>query len=99
MIDLSTLSTEVLTARGAYSTVRAAHEDSKKELQILCGQLSAAAAHILRRMQPDNDDVPESIESLLASARNTMVSIEACTQRIESLARQRMELKQAAWGK
>lgn len=99
MIDLSAISPEVLNARGAYSTVRAAHEDAKKSLQMLCGQLSSAASQILRRMQPDNDDVPESVETLIAGARNTLVLMEACTAEIESLARQRAELKIVAWSR
>ena len=99
MIDLTTLSAEVRLARGDYSTVRAAHEDSKKDLQKLCGQLSAVAAQILRKMQPDNDEIPESVESLIESGRSTLNMMEACTARIESLAKQKAELKQAAWGK
>ena len=99
MIDLSIIPEEVRRARGDYSTVRAAHEDAKKSLQMLCGQLSSSASQILRRMQPDNDDVPDSVESLIAGARNTVTMIEACTVEIESLARQRAELKDAAWGR
>lgn len=99
MIDLSTIPEEVRRARGDYSTVRAAHEDAKKSLQMLCGQLSSAASQILRRMQPDNDDVPESVETLIAGARNTLVLMEACTAEIESLARQRADLKSAAWSR
>lgn len=99
MLDLSTLPAEILTARGAYSTVRAAHEDAKKLLQMLCGQLSSSASQILRRMQPDNDDVPDSVEDLIAGARNTLVLMEACAKSIESLAKQRAELKRSAWSK
>jgi hypothetical protein len=50
-------------------------------------------------MQPDNDDVPDSVDSLIASGRNTLVLMEACVAEIESLARQRAELKSKAWGK
>lgn len=99
MIDLSTLSPEVLNARGAYSTVRAAHEDALKSLQMLCGQLSSIGPQILRKMQPNNDDVPESVEALISGARNTLVLMEACTTTIESLAKQKAELKPIAWGK
>lgn len=90
---------ELMLARGRYATVRSMHEDAKKSLQMLCGQLSSAASQILRRMQPDNDDVPESVEALIAGARNTLVLMEACAAEIESLARQRAELKSAAWSK
>lgn len=99
MIDLAIISEEVLRHRGAYSTVRAAHEDAKKELQILCGKLSTFAAQILRKMQPDNDVAPDevAIAELLAGCRSTVYDIEQATTRIESLARQRAELKPLAW--
>ena len=97
MIDLSTIPEEIRLARGEYATVRAAHEDSKRDLQKICGQLSAIASQVLRRMQPDNDDVPDSVETLICGARNILTLIEACTQEIESLAKQRAELKSKAW--
>jgi hypothetical protein len=99
MIDLTTIPNETLLARGVYSTVRAAHEDEKKELQKLCGQLSSVASQVLRTMQPDNDDVPPSVDELLVNGRRTLDAMEACTQRIASLAKQRQEVKQQAWGK
>lgn len=99
MIDLTTIHPEILMARGEYATVRGAHEDAKKSLSMLCGQLSSAATQVLRQMQPGEDDVPQSVESLLLSARNTLTLIEACVQNIESLARQRADLKALAWGK
>ena len=99
MLDLSIIPEEVRRARGDYSTVRAAHEDEKKSLQMLCGQLSSIASQILRRMQPDNDDVPDSVEALIASGKQTLQMMEECTARIESLAKQRAELKGPAWGK
>jgi hypothetical protein len=97
MLDLSSIPTDVIQARGEYSTVRAAHEDAKKELAILCGQLSATASQILRRMQPDNDEIPEGVEELISSGRQLLQKIEACTLNIESLAMQRAALKQKAW--
>lgn len=99
MIDLTSIPAAVLENRGAYSTVRAAHEDSKKSLQMLCGQLAATATQVLRRMQPDNDDVPASVDDLLTAARNTITMMEACVQQIESLAAQRATLKPLAWPK
>jgi len=98
MIDLATIPAATLENRGAYSTVRAAHEDSKKSLQMLCGQLSTCATQVLRRMQPDNDDVPASVDDLLKLARSTIDQIEACVNQIESLAVQRAALKPLAWG-
>lgn len=97
MLNLTDLSEETLINRGKYSSVRAAHEDAKKSLQMLCGDLASTATKILRRMQPDNDAIPESVDELLAAARNTLVLMEACVNEIESLARQRAELKPLAW--
>lgn len=99
MLNLSEISQDVLLARGQYSTVRAAHEDSKKDLQMLCGQLSSVASQVLRKMQPDNEEVPDSVEALLKSGRQTLDMMEEATSRIESLARQRQELKSKAWSK
>lgn len=99
MIDLSTISEEVRLARGDYSTVRAAHEDSKKDLQKLCGQLAALSAQILRKMQPDDDEMPDSVESLIESGRATLNMMEATTARIEGLAKQKAELRTKAWSK
>lgn len=99
MIALDTIPDEVLRARGCYSTVRSAHEDEKKELQKLCSQLQAVSAQILRKMQPDDDGIPDSVGSLIDSARATLNLMERCAGRIESLAKQRAELKVAAWTK
>lgn len=99
MIDLTTIPAAILENRGAYSTVRASHEDQKKALQMLCGQLAAASTQVLRRMQPDNDDVPGSVADLLAVGRSTIDQMEACVEQIESLAKQRAELKPLAWPK
>lgn len=99
MIDLTTIDDETLMARGAYSTYRAAHEDTKKELSILCGELASCSTRILRQMQPDGDEVPVSVEALIAVGRATLDSIEACAQRIESLAAQKQGVRQQAWGR
>lgn len=98
MIDLSAIDNDTLLARGAYSTVRAAHEDRKKEMQMLCGELSSIASKILRRMQPDNDAVPESVDDLIATGRARLDAIDLCVKSIESLAQQRAAIKQQAWG-
>jgi hypothetical protein len=97
MIALADIDRTLLENRGAYSTVRAVHEDEKKRLSILCGQLQSAATMVLRRMQPDNDDVPESVDELLAGARKTLDDMQTCVTQIESLAKQRAELKPLAW--
>jgi hypothetical protein len=97
MIDLDSLPQDVLLARGQYATVRSAHEDAKKQLQIECGKLGATSAQVLRAMQPDSDGVPASPQEMLATARNTLNMIETITLEIQSLAAQRAELKPKAW--
>ena len=97
MIDLASLPQDVLLARGEYATVRSAHEDAKKSLAIECGKLGSAASQVLRAMQPDNDAVPADTQELLASARNTLNMIETIALEIQSLAKQRAELKPKAW--
>ena len=99
MIDLTKIDDDTLMARGAYSTIWAAHKDEKKNLSVLCGELSSTAAKILRRMQPDNDAVPDSVDDLLKAGRASLDAIELCVRSIESLAQQRAGIKTQAWGK
>lgn len=99
MLDLNELPQALLLARGQYATVRSAHEDSKKQLQILCGKLGATSAQILRAMQPDNDGVPVGVGELMATCRLTLDSIESLTVQIEALAQQCADLKPVAWPK
>jgi hypothetical protein len=99
MLDLDDIDASILLFRGQYATVRGAHEDAKKRLSILCGQLQNCGSTILRRLQPDNDDVPDSVESLVAEGRMILAQIEQCAADIESLAKQRAELKPLAWPK
>lgn len=97
MLDLNELPQALLLARGQYATVRSAHEDSKKQLQILCGKLGATSAQILRAMQPDNDGVPANVGELMDTCRTTMDLIESTTMQIQALAQQRADLKPVAW--
>ena len=101
MLDLSTIAPATLLARGEYATVRSAHEDAKKSLSILCGQLGATSAQVLRKMQPDHDVAPDgvAVADLLALCRATVDQIEETAARIDGLARQRAELKPIAWGR
>lgn len=99
MLDLSVISDAEKIAKGEFSIVRAQHEDEKKSLQMLCGKLSSVAALVLRKMQPDNDEIPESVDGLIEVAQNTLQMMAACAAQIESLAKQRAELKQKAWCK
>jgi hypothetical protein len=96
-MDLSTIPDSVLLARGKYSTIRAEHEDAKKQLQVHCGQLGSVAAQVLRAMQPDNDAEPESVADLLAAGHNTLNAMETIALQIQALATQRAELKPIAW--
>lgn len=99
MIDLTKIDPVLLENRGSYATVRSAHEDCKKTLQMLCGELASTATKVLRRMQPDNDDIPDGIADLFLNARNTLTMMENCAAEIESLAVQRAALKPLAWPK
>jgi hypothetical protein len=97
-MDISSIPQDLLIARGAYSSVRAAHEDELKRLQILTGQLSAFGSQVLRWMQPA-DGQPEDISGLLKDARLVIDHIEQCSATIRELAEQRAELKKTAWPK
>lgn len=99
MIDLTKIDDNTLMARGAYSTVRAALEDERKQMSILTGELASTATKILRQMQTDGDAVPESADVLLKVGRSTLDAIEASALRIIGLAQQKHDLKQQAWGK
>lgn len=97
MLDIAAIDPDLLANRGAYSTVRAAHEDEMKALQILCGQLSSTAAQILRRVQKDDDSEPVSVEELIQKARDSIEFIEISVKQVDSLAQQRADLKPLAW--
>jgi len=88
---------ELMHNRGLYSTIRSLHEENKATLQMLCGELASTSTKVLRRMQPDNDEVPDSVDDLLTAARNTITMMEQCVKEIESLAEQRAKLKPLAW--
>jgi len=97
-MDLKTISDDLLLARGRYSTVRAAHEDELKHLQVLTGQLSAFGSQMLRWMQPAEGQ-PEDLSGLLKDARTTLDSIEQCAATITELAIMKADLKPLAWPK
>lgn len=101
MIDLTAIDQETIIARGQYATVRSAHEDEKKRLSILCGQLSSMSSQVLRYMQPGDDATPDlnAVNDMLAAARKTLEEIEKCVTNIEALAMQRGALKSVAWGR
>lgn len=97
MLNLDEYDEKTLLFRGQYATVRGAHEDAKKLLSTLAGDLTSVGTKINMRMQPRDDEVPESAEDLIAHGRDLLDKIEKCTQEIESLAKQRAELKVLAW--
>jgi len=100
MIDLTAYSQDDVIAKGQYSIVRAAHEDAKKRLALLCGQFASITPQVLRLAQPDGDAIPDgaAIAELIANGRALLGKIEALASEIEGLAMQRATLKNAAWG-
>jgi hypothetical protein len=100
MIDLTTYSQDDVIAKGQYSIVRAAHEDAKKRLAVLCGAFAAIAPQVLRMAQPDGDAVPDgiAIDRLLADGSDLLNKIDDQIVEIKGLAQQRAMLKVAAWG-
>jgi hypothetical protein len=100
MIDFNVIDQGEVIAKGQYSIVRAAHEDAKKRLAVLCGAFAAIAPQVLRLAQPDGDAVPDgaAIAKLLADGGALLNKITALVAEIEGLAQQRAMLKQAAWG-
>lgn len=101
MIDIDSMDADLLLARGKYATVRSLHEDAKKQMQILCGGLSATAAQILRAVQPDNDALHDEqhVAQLIDACETALRNIEVCTLNIRELAEQRAALKPLAWPK
>jgi len=99
MLDLSTISQETLIARGQYATVRRKHEEAKKELAALCSVLQTRAAQILKLMQPDDNGAPAMtlVADLVGFCQKTVFDIARVSDEINSLARQRAELKVKAW--
>jgi hypothetical protein len=97
MIDLSTIDPEVLHARGCYSTVRSAHEDSKHALQKQCGDGMSLLGKILKcGTSNDPDDIRDALNHLTDLL---LMGNELHSQLggMHSLAEQRAELKQKAW--
>ena len=100
-MDLTSLPQELLLARGEYATVRSAHEDAKKQMQMMCGALGAGAAQVLRSVQPADDSEPDlaTVRDLIDNCRNIMAAMDACADTIFTLSQQRTELKPRAWPK
>ena len=97
MIDLSTLDAALMLARGQYATVRAAHEDALKEMQILCGLHASYGSRMLKTSQPSMGSEITGFDVLHQSAIETLEKIKECEARVESLHAQREELRSIAW--
>jgi hypothetical protein len=91
--------TDLMLARGKYSTIRAEHEETKQQLQILTGLLTSNAAQILKGVQPADDRTAIDVSNLLCNMRFIVTDIDKCVMRIAELAKQRAELKPTAWPK
>jgi 4-hydroxy-L-threonine phosphate dehydrogenase PdxA len=101
MIDLTAIDPAEVIAKGQYSIVRAAHEEAKKRLAVLCGQFAGIAPQVLRLAQPENDDVPivEVIAGMFTQGHALLDQMQGLVVEIEALAMQRSTLKSEAWGK
>jgi hypothetical protein len=87
-----------MLARGQYSTLNAEYKDCMKEIQMLTGALSSAAAQILHGVQP-KDDEPINVADAIDIGKQLLNKIERITMRLTELAEQRAELKPRAWPK
>jgi hypothetical protein len=89
--------TDLMLARGKYSTLNAEHRECLKKLQMLTGSLSSAAAQVLHGVQPRDDSQAIDVSATLGMGRGLLDEIERCVMRIAELAKQRAELKPQAW--
>jgi hypothetical protein len=93
-MDLSQFDTEVLLARGKYSTVRAEHERLKIELQKLCSSIQGDLNAVLKAATGNTPvDCSEGIESI----RETLNSILSIASQCGVLVQQKEELKLIAY--
>lgn len=97
MIELA--DQELMICRGKYSTIRAQHEDAKKELQVRCGEFMSLSGRILKHGQSDEPGAIDEAMNHLAELRLQLDCTEKQLQAMRSLAEQRAELKVKAWSK
>lgn len=97
MIDFDQLDPAVIIARGQYSTVRSAHEDALKELQLACSNFAGFTTGILRAAQSDKDQSFPGAEDF-DKGRALIDEIEKIVANIEELHKQKNSLKALAWG-
>jgi hypothetical protein len=96
-MDISQIPETLLLARGRYSTLRAMHEDEMKRMQILCGQLQAGAAYVLKLVQPADDSEAIEVSAILQQSRSVLDQIEESAKKIAELAAAKAALKPIAW--
>jgi hypothetical protein len=89
--------TDLMLARGKYSTLNAEHREIMKKLQMLTGSLSSVSAQVLHGVQPRDDSQAIDVSAVLSMGRGLLDEMERCVMRIAELAKQRAELKPIAW--
>lgn len=89
--------TELMLARGKYSTLNAEYKDCLKKLSILTGSLSSVAAQVLHGVQPKDEAQAIDVSACLGMGRGLIDEIDRCVMRIAELAKERAALKPVAW--
>lgn len=91
--------TDLMLARGKYSTLNAEYKDCLKKLQMLTGSLSSVSAQVLYAAQPKDEAQAIDVSAALGMGRGLIDEIDRCCMRLAELAKQRNELKPIAWGR
>lgn len=89
--------TELMLARGKYSTLNAEHKDCMKKLQMLTGSLSSVAAQVLHGVQPKDEAQAIDVAASVLMGHGLLDEIDRCVMRIAELAKERNALKPIAW--
>jgi uncharacterized coiled-coil DUF342 family protein len=88
---------DALLARGMYSTVRQDHENLKKQLSGLCGELMRLAPKINKCGQGNEESDLAEAFSKVEEVRDLADSVESKIEDMRVLLIQRADLKQKAW--
>ena len=89
--------TDLMLARGKYSTLNAEHRECMKKLQLLTGSLSSVSAQVLYGVQPKDESQAIDVSAAIGMGRGLLDEIDRCVMRIAELAKQRATLKSIAW--
>ena len=89
--------TDLMLARGKYSTLNAEHREIMKKLQMLTGSLSSVSAQVLYGVQPKDESQDIDVSAAIGMGRGLLDEIDRCVMRIAELAKQRTALKPIAW--